>query len=196
ADLTLLNPNTKTCPIFRTRRDADLTKAIYKRIPILLDENRKQGGNPWGVKFLRMLDQTNDAEHFREAEVWEKQGYKLQGNVYTKAKKRALPLYEAKMVQAFDHRAASVVVDEENWVRQGQKAETTPVQHQNPEFCALPRWWVEEAAVAAVTEGRKRDWLLGYKDITSSTNERTMIASFLPRVAVVNSFPLLFPGEN
>jgi hypothetical protein len=70
------------------------------------------------------------------------------------------------------------------------------VQHQNPEFGALPRWWVDEAVVPGVMQDRKRDWLLGYKDITSSTNERTMIASFLPWVAVVNSAPLLFPGEN
>lgn len=196
ADMALLNPNTKTCPIFRTRRDAELTKGIYKGIPILIDENRRQGGNPWGIKFLRMFDQTNDAEHFHKGKVWERKGFKLEGNVYTKAKKRALPLYEAKMVQAFDHRAASVMVDEENWVRQGQKEETSLVQHQNPEFCSLPRWWVDEAVVATATEGRKRDWLLGYKDITSSTNERTMIASFLPWVAVVNSAPLMFPGEK
>ncbi len=195
ADMALLNPNTKTCPIFRTRRDANLTKAVYKRIPILIDENRKQGGNPWGIKFLRMLDQTNDAKHFLLGKAWEKKGYKAEGNVFVKGKKRALPLYGAKMVQAFDHRAASVLVDEENWVRQGQKEETSLVQHQNPEFGALPRWWVDEAVVASVTEGRKRDWLLGYKDITSSTNERTMIASFLPWVAVVNSAPLLFPGD-
>ena len=55
ADMALLNPNTKTCPIFRTRRDAELTKRIYKRIPILVDENRRQGGNPWGIKFLTMF---------------------------------------------------------------------------------------------------------------------------------------------
>ena len=96
------------------------------------------------------------------------------------------------MVQAFDHRAASVLVDEANWVRQGQKAETTLVEHQNPEFAVLPRWWVDEAAVDAVTEGRQRGWLLGYKDVTSATNERTMIASFLPWVAAVNSAPLVF----
>ena len=196
ADMAILNPNTKTCPIFRTRRDADLTKGIYKRVPILLDENRKQGGNPWGIKFLRMLDQTNDAEHFHPAKFWEKKGYKLQGNVYRKPKKLALPLYEAKMVQAFDHRAASVLVDEANWVRQGQKAETSPVQHQNPEFAVLPRWWVDEATVTNVAEGRKRDWLLTYKDVTSATNERTMIASFLPWVGVVNSAPLLFLGDS
>ena len=134
ADMALLNPNTKTCPIFRSRRDADLTRAIYRRVPILIDENRRQGGNPWGIKFFTMFHQTNDAEHFQEAKVWTKKGYKLSGNVYAKAKKRALPLYEAKMVQAFDHRAASVLVEDQNWVRQGQKAETSSVQHQNPEF--------------------------------------------------------------
>lgn len=193
ADMALLNPNTKTCPIFRTRRDADLTKAIYKRIPILIDENRKQGGNPWGIKFLRMFDQTNDAEHFAEAKVWEKKGYKLHGNVYTKTKKRALPLYEAKMVQAFDHRAASVIVDDANWVRQGQKAETSLVQHQNPEFAVLPRWWVQEAVVDKAMDAQpgNKPWFMGFKDITSPTNERTMISSFVPRAAVTNKFVLM-----
>ena len=196
ADMKLLNPNTRTCPIFRTRRDADLTKAIYKRVPILIDQNRRKGGNPWGIKFLRMFDQTNDAEHFAEGKVWEKKGYRLDGNFYVKNKKRALPLYEAKMVQAFDHRAASVVVDDENWVRQGQKAETTPVEHANPEFAVMPRWWVAEDAVAAVANGSKRDWLLVYKDITSATNERTMIAAFTPWAAVVNSAPIKFTAEG
>lgn len=195
-DMKLLNPNTKTCPIFRTRRDADLTRAIYKRVPILIDENRKQGGNPWGLKFLRMFDQTNDAEHFAEAKFWEKKGYTLRGNVYVKGKTRALPLYEAKMVQAFDHRAASVVVEGGNWVRQGQKVETSLVEHANPEFSVLPRWWVAESAVHAALPNWKRDWFLAYKDITSATNERTMIAAFLPRVAVVNSAPLILLGEG
>lgn len=192
ADMKLLNPNTKTCPIFRTRRDAALTRSIYKRVPILIDESRKTGGNPWGIKFFTMFHQTNDAEHFAEAKAWTKKGYKLQGNVYVKGKKRALPLYEAKMVQAFDHRAASVVVEDENWVRQGQKEETTLVEHANPEFAALPRWWVGDEAVTAVTEGLAREWLLAYKDVTSATNERTMIAAFVPWVALVNSAPIMF----
>lgn len=196
ADMKLLNPNTRTCPIFRTRRDAALTKAIYKRVPILIDENRRQGGNPWGIKFLRMFDQTNDAGHFAEGKVWEKKGYALSGNVYIKGKKRALPLYEAKMVQAYDHRAASVIVEDENWVRQGQKVETSLVQHQNPEFAVLPRWWVEAATVDETMNDWKRGWFLAYKDITSATNERTMIAAFMPRVAVVNSAPLVLVGDD
>lgn len=196
ADMKLLNPNTKTCPIFRTRRDADLTRAIYKRVPILIDENRKQGGNPWGIKFSTMFHQTNDAEHFADAKAWVKKGYSLRGNVYAKGKMRALPLYEAKMVQAYDHRAASVVVAGGNWVRQGQKLETSLVEHANPEFAVLPRWWVGDSAVLTALPDWKREWFLAYKDVTSATNERTMIAAFLPRVAVVNSAPLILVGEE
>lgn len=193
ADMALLNPNTKTCPIFRTRRDAELTKGIYKRVPILLDENRKRGGNPWEIKFFTMFHQTNASEHFHPAKVWDKKGFKLDGNVYVKDKKRALPLYEAKMVQAFDHRAASVLVDVANWVRQGQKEETSLVQHQNPEFGVLPRWWVDETVVEKTLESQpgNKPWFMGFKDITSPTNERTMIASFIPRSAVTNKFVLL-----
>jgi hypothetical protein len=196
-DMKLLNPNTKTCPIFRTRRDANLTRAIYQRVPILIDENRKKGGNPWGVKFYTMFHQTNDAEHFQPDKYWEKKKYVLHDNVYIRDKKRALPLYEAKMVQAYDHRAASVVVEGENWVRQGQKAETVPVEHANPEYTVAPRWWVAEATVDKALESQPGNnaWFLAYKDVTSSTNERTMIAAFLPKVAVVNSAPIIFVGE-
>lgn len=193
SDMRLLNPNTRTCPIFRSRRDAELTKAVYRRVPILIDHNREQGGNAWGIKFLRMFDQTNDAEHFLEAKEWARKGYALRGNVYSKDKKRALPLYEAKMVQAFDHRAASVVVEDDNWVRQGQKAESSLVEHANPEFAVMPRWWVAEETVDASLEGHpgNRPWFVGFKDITSPTNERTMIASFVPRTAATNKLVLM-----
>ncbi|MCX6813668.1 MAG: N-6 DNA methylase, partial [Candidatus Azambacteria bacterium] len=86
-DFKLFNPNTKTCPIFRFPKDAELTKAIYKRVPVLVDENRKEGGNPWGISFLRMFDQTNDAELFHTAEQFKSQKFKLVGNRWIKGKK-------------------------------------------------------------------------------------------------------------
>lgn len=195
-DFALLNPNTKTSPIFRTQRDADLTKAIYRRVPILIDHNRQRGGNPWGVKYFTMFHQTNDAALFKTAGHWSKLGYRLDGNVFTKRAKKVLPLYEAKMVQAYDHRAASVIVEENNWVRQGQKETTSLVQHQNPEFTVLPRWWVEERHVAKAIEGDLRCAYLSFKDVTSATNQRTMIAAFAPTVAFVNSMPVLLPDRS
>lgn len=196
ADMALFNPNTRTCPVFRTRRDADLTRSIYRRVPILIDRNRKTGGNPWGIRFIRMFDQTNDAEKFVDADTLRKQGYKLEGSRWRKGRKVYLPLYEAKMIQAYDHRAASVVVEETNWFRQGQKAETSPAEHQNPEFLVMPRWWVQESEVSATLGGYSWPALLAFKNVTSPTNTRTMIAAFVPICAVGNSAPiLLFPNN-
>jgi len=194
-DIRLLNPNTRTCPVFRSRRDAELTKAVYRRVPVLVDRSRKAGGNPWGVRFLTMFHQTNAAELFHTADQLKADGFKPRGRLWQKGKQTFLPLYEAKMVQAFDHRAASVVVDRANWMRQGQTRTTTNVEHQNPEFFSVPRFWVAEAHVDEVLGSGAQPAYLCYKDVTSATNQRTMIAAFIPKSAVMNSAPLLLLGE-
>jgi hypothetical protein len=197
ADMRLVNPNTRTCPIFRSRRDAELTKEIYRRIPVLVDQSRRAGGNPWGVRFVTMFHQTNDAELFQTAEQLRALGLKQHGSTWRLRKRVFLPLYEAKMVQAFDHRAASVLVDEDNWVRQGQTDASTLVAHQNPEFVVQPRWWVEQSAVCrAVGREEPRHAFIGFKDITSPTNERTMIAAAIPWSAVTNHFPLVLTAAS
>jgi hypothetical protein len=190
-DFKLLNPNTQTCPIFRSKRDANLTKYIYKRIPVLINKTRKEGGNPWGVKFIRMFDHDAAAELFEQGESLAKMRLKLNGNVFAAGKRRYLPLYEAKMVQMYDHRAATSIRDETNWARQGQTIDTTLVEHQNPEFSPLPRWWVSSENVALVMDGKQQPAYLAYKDVTSSTNQRTMIAAFVPYTATLHPIPLL-----
>jgi hypothetical protein len=193
-DFKLLNPNTRTCPVFRTKLDAELTKMIYRRVPILIDENRKEGGNPWNIDYMRMFDQSTDAELFHTSEQLKNDGLKRDGQLWKKRKQVFLPLYEAKMIQMFDHRAASVVVNEENWMRQGQTDETSSVQHQNPEFAVEPRWWVNEADVQRVLDNRNTNKIIAFKNVTSPTNERTMIAAFIPYSGVVHSAPLIFTG--
>lgn len=192
-DIKLLNPNTRTCPIFRTRRDAEITKAIYRRIPVLIDKNRKgPTGNPWGAKFKQgLFNQTTDSGLFHEADPLKTKGFKLDGNRWVKGKKVYLPVYEAKMVQAYDHRAASVLTDQNNWVRQGQTDKTQPVEHQNPEFGVVPRFWVDKNEVDEAA-GQPATHLLCFKDVTSPTNQRTMIAGLLPYTGVVNSAPIVF----
>jgi len=186
-DIRLLNPNTRTCPIFRTKRDAEITKAIYRRVPVLIDQNREgPTGNPWGIKFKTMFHQTNDAELFREAETLKAERFKLEGNRWVKSKQTYLPLYEAKMVQVFDHRAADIVTDEANWVRQGQTSKTSTVSWQNPEHLAIPRFWVNSHEVDLPMWGS-----LGFKDITSPTNQRTMIAACGPMAGYTNHFVLV-----
>ena len=52
---------------------------------------------------------TDDSDLFRTREELERDGWRLQGNVFTRDGKRMLPLYEAKMVDSFNHRAADVI---------------------------------------------------------------------------------------
>jgi len=195
-DFKLLNPNTQTCPIFRSKRDANLTKYIYKRVPVLINKTRKEGGNPWGIKFFTMFHQTNDAELFHTAEQLKSDGFKRSGPNWKKGKTIFLPLYEAKMIQMFDHRAASVLVDEENWFRQGQPDSASLVSHQNPEFSVEPRWWSEQTEIDNALGKPKPTSLLAFKNVTSPTNQRTMIAAFIPAVGVINSAPIIRFEEN
>ncbi|HEY8504895.1 MAG TPA: N-6 DNA methylase, partial [Gemmataceae bacterium] len=100
-DIALLSPNTRTCPIFRTRRDAEITKAIYRRVPVLIDERKGEAGNPWQVKFMAMFHMANDSGRFRDCEALTAEGFQLQGNRFVKGSEVWLPLYEAKMVHHF-----------------------------------------------------------------------------------------------
>ena len=138
-----------------------------------------------------MFHQTNDAELFKTPDDLQALGCRAVGNRWIGDGRTFLPLYEAKMIQAYDHRAASVVLAEGNWVRQGQTEPSSLVQHQNPEFVALPRWWVEDREVDRLLGETARNAYLSFKDVTSATNERTMIAAWIPHVAVVNSAPVL-----
>ena len=183
-DLLLLNPNTRTCPIFRSRRDALITKDIYRRVPVLIDENRKDG-NLWSVTFLRMFDMSNDSVLFRTRDELESDGWNLESNVFHSHGMRYLPLYEAKMLHQYDHRWAT-------YAENGDSRELSVEARTNSEVVALPRYWVPEAEVNARLQSRWRhSWILAYRWITNTTNERTVIAGITPSAGFGNSGPLI-----
>ena len=89
-EITLLNPNTGTCPVFRTRRDAEITLGIYRRVPVLINEARVAAGdpdgNPWGVSFMQgLFNMTSDSHLFRTREQLESDGWTLTGNVFERS---------------------------------------------------------------------------------------------------------------
>ena len=64
-DFARVNPNTGTAPIFRSRRDAGLTAAIYERLPVLVDRSSGKEVKAWPVKYSTMFHMTNDSGLFR-----------------------------------------------------------------------------------------------------------------------------------
>ena len=192
-DFTLLNPNTRTCPIFRSRADAELTRKLYLAAPVL--DNETTGVNPWGVSFNAMFHMTNDSGLFRTKEQLEQQGLRLQGNRFELGEQVWLPLYEGRMIHHYDHRPVSVGISDQNQFRSGVSIETSLEQHIDPSFCTLPRYWVNQNHVVDV-ERPYSEWLYAFKDITSPTNERTMIGTVIPLVAVGNSVPVMRFNED
>jgi hypothetical protein len=61
-----------------------------------------------------------------------------------------------------------------------------------------PRYWVEQSGVDARLADKNwdRGWLLGFRDITNATNERTVISSVIPRTGVGHTLPLCFAAKN
>jgi hypothetical protein len=183
-DMALVNPNTRTCPIFRTWRDAEITKAIYQRVPVLLS-HAASDGNPWRIELVQGLFNMSHQSHlFRTRADLETEGWCLEGSVFVRGGDRYLPLYEAKMTHQFDHRWATYDGVESR--------DVTTTEKSDPHAVALSRYWVSKREVDDRLRGKwDRGWLLGWRDITNSTNERTVIATVLPRVGVGNNEPLM-----
>jgi len=187
ADFALLNPNTRTCPIFRTQVDAELTRKIYRRVPVLVNE--ETGENPWGIHFATMFHMSNDSSLFRTREQLEREGFHLLGNRFVKGAEVWLPLYEAKMIHHFDHRFGSF----EGVANRSNTEIPTPTeaQYADPSRVIQPWYWVPQTEVAERLREWPHSWLLGFRDITNTTNERTAIFSLLPRAGVGNNLPLI-----
>lgn len=184
-EITLLNPNTGTCPVFRSRRDAEITLDIYRRVPVLIREGDPDG-NPWGVSFMTMFHMSNDSHLFRTREQLEADGWHLDGNVFVRGTDRMLPLYEAKMLHHYDHRWATYEPD-------GSTRDVTVEEKQDPHFTVLPRYWVADKEIDERLADRwDRNWLLGYRWVTNATNERTLICALTATTAAGNSEPLVF----
>ena len=87
--------------MFRTRRDAEITRRIYANHPVLVDRSSGDERRVWPVKYVRMFDMTNDSNLFRTAAQLEEEGfYPVQGNRWKRGEELYLPLYQGRMIQA------------------------------------------------------------------------------------------------
>lgn len=188
SELLLVNPNSGTTPVFRSRRDAEIAIGIHRRVPVLVKGNE----NPWNVSFLAMLHMANDSALFRAEKELVDDGWEIEGNVLLCADGRMLPLFEAKMLHQYDHRYATYDGASQAQLNKGTLPKLEDAVHGDPNAVAWPRYWVSEEQVKDVLDGRwDRGWLLGWRDIARSVDERTVIASAMPVAAVGHTTPLL-----
>jgi len=187
-----LNPNTKTAPLVRGRDALDILQTQHDAAPILSKETEGDKENPWGVEYLRMFDMSLDSDLFHQASNLE-EGTQLQNGNILQDDTRYTRVYEGRMIDQYNHRASHARNSEDNIYRSGASEETTREQLADPDFTVAARYYVTKDEVDQEMADRDydRDWFVGFKDITSATNTRTMIASVLPYTAVGNKVPIL-----
>lgn len=166
-DFRLLNPNTLTCPVFRTTRDAELTKKLYRNNVVLKNKNNdaeSRGG--WDVVLRRMFDKSTDSDLFSVAE-------KVRSN------SDYLQLYEGDLGHQFNHRYAEF--------RDGRVQECTGVQLDDPAFVPRTEWSISHSDFENKCASMRLDDLspcktafLGFRRVARSTDERTVIACIIP----------------
>lgn len=187
-EVLALNPNTGTLPMFRSRRDADITLGIYSRHPVLIRDDDPEG-NPWGLSFAAMFHMANDSGLFHTSD--DLADAKFNGWSYKRHGKEYVPLYEAKMLSHYDHRFSTYKGATQAQLNVGSLPRLTDEEHDDPCVESLARYWVEKAIVP---EYLRREWdrgyLFGWRDIARSSDSRTMGPSILPYSAVAGGFPL------
>lgn len=167
-EFRLINPNTLTCPVFRSERDAELTKKLYFAAPVLINENLKDG-NLWGISFMQGThNMSSDSHLFQDAP-----GEQL------------LPLYEAKMIHQFDHRWATY---------SGSDSRDSNInEKQDAIFEVTPRYWIKLENVKNELDKKLwgKQWLFGWRGIARNNDERSVISSIFPYSGIGNSAHIL-----
>ncbi|MEH1770926.1 MAG: DNA methyltransferase [Nostoc sp.] len=177
SDFIILNPNTRNCPIFRTNADAELTKKVYQFIPVL--ENEQTGSNPWNISFMRMFDMANDSGLFKN-----------------EGDDSLVPLYEAKFIHQFDHHYSTYKGATQANLNSGILPQISEVIKQDWNSSVQPRYWVNLNEVEnRLSHKWNKKWLLTFRSIARSTDERSFISTFIPKCAVSGKAPLVFPND-
>ena len=202
SDFARLNPNTKTCPVFRTSRDAKLTAKIYRNSTILYNEIT--GENPWNVKFGSMIHMSNDSSLFRTYAQLTTQGATLNSNTFTTTDGEIyVPLYEGKMIWHYNHHYGT-------WPTEGERPNSinTPSEDElaNPDSCIMPWYWVPLLAVkdrlvkydkdGNIVWEWKHKWIFAFRDITNAMTERTFIIAPIPDAKGVGHTATLLYAER
>jgi hypothetical protein len=185
--LQKINPGRFVLPIIKDSRDIDVvTKIFQTNVATPLREV--------SIRYVRMFDMANDSSRFFTiAQMDAGGGYPVDASSWKWQEKSLVRLFEGKMVQAFDHRAASLSFYKTNIFRTGEGEATTDDEHADPAFLVTPRFYVE------FLDGEwesPRPWVLAIKDITSTTNTRSTICSLIPKAGAGHTLPVLFEDHD
>jgi len=143
---------------FRSQRDIDIATKMYARWP----------------KFGALVPGTTHREYLREFESGHVQGALTEDP-------SGLPHYEGRLVAQYDHRAKGY--------RSGRAraARWEDLPFDSPGKSVQPQWYVPRNRIPTQALARVDEFRVGFCDVGSPTNERTLVATMLPRGCVAGA---------
>ena len=184
AMISLINPDTRTLPVVQSSVDLEILRGIHNRIPVFQSSE---------VRYRRLFDMSGDSGKFVAWTALSHQScLRPDGLVEDKGQLYAR-VYEGRMIDHFNHRAADSIGQGGHLRRPASSIPITAHEAGDPSHLALPRFVVPYQDLVQRLDGWQQSWSIGFMDIGSSTNRRTMIATILPICAAGNKVPLLLP---
>jgi hypothetical protein len=178
-----INPNTRTCPVFRSQRDAALTGKIHDAHQVLVRAGVPDG-NPWHVDFTTLFHMSGDSARFHFYDQVPGENRKLSSGWLITSAERWAPLCEQNLFNIYDHRFATFAHNTEipsstESVYVGEEG------HRKAEISAIPRYWVSESELKMrwSQKGLLRSWSLAFRQSARTVDSRTGIFCVLPQVA-------------
>ena len=104
-----------------------------------------------------------------------------------------MPLYVGRMIHQFDHRAASVHMNEENLHNSALSDDIGAEEKADPAFVLTPQYWVPKKEISFPGH---LNWTIAFRDIARATDARTMIAAAIPAVGLGNTLPAILPEDG
>ena len=136
---------------FGDQRDIDIAAKMYARWPKVGDES----AGPPMREYMREVDMGNDRDLFTEDPA-------------------GLPVYEGRMVDQYDHRAKGYRSG------RGRAAEWASLVFGQSGKSIQPQWRILRAGLPDKVLPRVARYRIGFCDVTSPTNERTLVAAVIP----------------
>jgi hypothetical protein len=144
----------------------------------------------------KMFDMADSSSRFHTAAELLSKEYQREGLIWVDPQdplNRFVPLYEAKMISLFDHRASSYAA---RGAERGYRVlpETSAEDHADPDFEIEPFYWVSlddfKHRVSAIPWSHP--WLMGWKDVAAITNARTLTAAAFLSTAIGHTIRIIF----
>lgn len=196
-EVSLLNPNSLSCPVFRTIRDKELTIAVYRRMPVLSAKSRQNTDSKWRVSFRQgLFNMTSDSGLFSDKTKMGLSGSIKSNNIWNSPLDNEIhvPLYEGKFIWHYDHRFSSNHNVGKIKGRGGRGLPPVlPEEYADPDFEIEPQFWVKSTDVdkSLTSSTEASTWLFGWRDVANAKVERTMVPAAFPRYGAGHTLGLL-----